>query len=362
MSRHAEPHVSQCFRGLRGALLATLAGLSACHGVQTPAPAVAPATTAPSPVAALEAPPEASATAAVRVDVARAPLCSDDRERCLSASLPLLERVLPTVARSPRDAFEALRASESPAARAWAAYLAHHEGDDATAEAMLTELDRAGVRSDLAPADVRDAGARALYLARELTEAASDASSDLVARLPCVVFEWDGEAARRAFRPAWGSTRDRLMAPFKTRCAAEALEGAMPPAARRGVLAASEAMSRALFREFPRPDDGTMWVAIEIDAREALTESLLGFTSDARERDVAMRNVVARLAAEDPRALPRVGNYRRSAEAHMTALANGICAVARARGQAVTGGQCQRQAYNAQLAAFTTWVGAIHGQ
>ncbi len=352
-------------------MFAALTSLAACGGVQTPAPAVAPATTAPSPVTAVLDAPAAMTTATeetratavtAATSAAAAPLCTDDRARCLEASRPLLERVLPTVARSPRDAFEALRTSNAPAARAWAAYLAHHEGDDATAEAMLSELDRAGVTSALTPSEVHAPGARALYLARELTEATGSASNDLVASLPCVVFEWDGEAARRAFGPAYGSTRDRLMAPFKARCAAEALEGALPPAARRGVLAASEAMSRALFREFPRPDDATTWVAVEIDAREALTESLLGFTSDARERDVAMRDVVARLAARDPRSLPRVGNYRRSAEAHMTALANGICAVARARGQAVTSGQCQRQAYNAQLTAFTTWVGAMHSE
>jgi hypothetical protein len=45
----------------------------------------------------------------------------------------------------------------------------------------------------------------------------------------------------------------------------------------------------------------------------------------------------------------------------VTAIANGICAVARMRGEAVTGGQCQRRAYTATLAAFTVWVGAQHG-
>lgn len=355
MKKPAVHHDSQRFSGLRGAVFATLATVTACHGVQTPAPAVASSTTASEAVTPAQTTP-------AQTPPALAVGCEGDRETCRRAALPLLDRVLPMAGEHPGEAFEELRVSSAPAARAWAAYLAHHQGDDATAEAMLDALAQEGETSHLAPEGAQAPGVRALYLARELTESLSEGGEDLVSKLPCAVFAWDGDDARRAFAPAHGSTRDAIMAPFKQRCAAEALEGAMAPAARARVLAASDAMSRALFREFPRPDEGTMWTAVAIDAREAITESLLGFTSDARARDVAMREVVARLAAADPNALPRVGNYRRSAEAHMTALANGICAVARARGQSVTGGQCQRRAYNAQLAAFTTWVGALHGQ
>lgn len=362
MSKSSISDHSQRTHGFFGVALAALSSLAACGSVQTPAPTVAPETTPLATVAASARPAETvqppPATAASAPDA----LCADGDEACERRALPLLTRVLPTVASAPHEAFEALSASNARSARVWAAYVAHHEGDDATASAMLDALEREGLASSITPDEVSAPGARALYLARELVEALSDSENDLIASLPCEVFAWDGEAARRAFGPVHGSTRDRLIAPFKERCAVEALRRALPPAAQRGVLAASDAMSRALFREFPRPDEGTMWTAVEIDAREALTESLLGFTSDPRERDAAMRDVVARLAAEDPRALPRVGNYRRSAEAHMTALANGICAVARSRGQAITGGQCQRQAYNAQLSAFTTWVGALHAR
>ncbi len=341
-------------------MFATLASVAACHGVQTPTASVAPSPTVSSSTVT---PSTAGDTALTQTPATpRVARCEGDRERCLRDGAPLLARVLPTVAEHPREAFEALHASPSPAARAWAACLAHHSGYDSAAEAMLSQLAEEGEVSHLAPDDARSPGARALYLARELTEALSDGERDAVDALPCAIFSWDGDDARRAFAPAHGSTRDALIAPFKQRCAAEAVGRAMPPEESQRVLAASEAIGRALFRAFPRPADGTMWTAVAIDAREALTESLLGFATSARESDAAMREVVARLAAESPSTLRLVGRFRRTAEAHTSALANGICAVARQQGQSVTGGQCQRRAYSAQIKAFTTWVGALHGR
>lgn len=332
--------------------LGLAAALGACRSVNTPAPSVAPVATvalAPAPIAAV-----VPATAAAP---AEAP-CEGDA--CVREGIAALTAALPRVERSPEVARATLRASRSPMARAWSAYLAHHAGDEAAASAIMAELARDGESPRLAPDDVTAPGDRALYLARAHAEALSGSETDVVSMLPCAVFQWDGAAARRAFAPMHGSTRDAIIAPFKQRCAREAVERAMPAGAR--VLAASEAVSRALFREFPRPEAGTLWTAVAIDAHEALRDSLLGLTlAPEVGSDAAVRAVVARLAAERPQLLPHVGNYRRSAEGHVTAIANGICAVARMRGEAVTGGQCQRRAYTATLAAFTVWVGAQHG-
>ncbi len=349
MIKRSQPRFSMGFRGVRSAALAVVMALAACRSVSTPAPAVSPqATVAPAPVAVSDVPAASDAAAAT---------CTGDREECLREAMPLLARALPEVARSPESAREALRASRSPAARAWAAYLAHRAGDEADARSIMESLAREGETPSLAPDEVTEPGARALYLAREHAELLGD---DAVALMPCAVFAWDPEVARRAFAPLHGSTRDVIVAPFKQRCVREALDAAMGPAAGARVVAASEAVTRALFREFPRPEEGTMWTAVSIDAHEVLRDALLGIVPQA-DADAAARAVVARLAAEDPRSLPRVGSYRRSAEGHVTALANGICAVARMRGQSVTGGQCQRRAYSATLTAFTVWAGALRG-
>lgn len=352
MHTSAEHRISQWFSS---ASLVALASLGACRSVNTPAPVVAPvATVAPVAPDVTLAPLAAPVAADAPVETP----CAGDA--CVREGVAALTVALPQVERSPEAARAALRASRSPMARAWGAYLAHHAGDEAAARAIMTELARDGESPRLAPDDVTAPGDRALYLAREHAEALSGSDADVVALLPCAVFQWDGAVARRAFAPMHGSTRDAIIAPFKQRCAREAVERAMP--AGRQVMAASEAVSRALFREFPRPEEGTVWTAVAIDAHEALRDSLLGLTlAPEVGSDAAVRAVVARLAAERPQLLPRVGNYRRSAEGHVTAIANGICAVARMRGEAVTNGQCQRRAYTATLAAFTVWVGAQHG-
>lgn len=325
-------------RRLRPLARALAAAVAACASVSSPAPAVAQPTTAP------------------------AARCRDDRDACLRAALPALARALPEVGRSPAAALGSLRGSSSPAARAWAAYLAHHAGDDAGAEAALAALARDG-ESPTVDEGERDVAARALRLAREHAELLSGDAPDLVGLLPCAVFAWDPAAAARAFGPMHGSTRDAIVAPFKRRCVSEALGAALPAAAGARVEAAADAVSRALFRQWPRPADGTMWTAVALSAQEALRDPLLAVEGPSIEaQDAATRALVDRLAADDPRSLARLGAYRRAAQGQVGALANGICAVARDRARPMTAGQCERRAYAATLTAFTVWVGAMHGR
>ncbi|MFO0606033.1 MAG: hypothetical protein U0324_22800 [Polyangiales bacterium] len=176
------------------------------------------------------------------------------------------------------------------------------------------------------------------------------------------MFERDGAEAARAFGPVHGSTRDAVVAPFKRRCVAAVLDRHLGAQARAQALAADEALARALFRAWPQPAEGTLWVGVSIAAREVVRDSLLGVAPDDRATDVAMREVVGRLAADDPRALARVGSYRRAAEAQVGVFARTLCALAAARGQPLSGGQCTRRAYTVTLATFTTWVGALQGQ
>lgn len=327
----------------RSPVLALLIVLfAACRSVASPAPAVARRT---------HAPPPAPVTSPAAEPIA-------SRDARLAEAVPLLEDQLPRVAGDPASARRTLRASRSPAARAWAAWLAHHAGDDVDAEAILRELAGEGERPTLAP-DGAAPGARALWLAREHVEALSASAPQLVNALPCAVFDGDGADAARAFGPAYGSTRDALVAPFKRRCVEAALERHLGAAGRARALAVDAALSRALFRAWPQPDDGTMWVGVSIAAREVLRDSLLGVSPDDRATDVAMREVVGRLAADDPRSLARVGSYRRTAQSHVGALAQTLCALASARGRALTPGQCTRRAYTVTLATFTTWVGAL---
>lgn len=332
----------------RHALLpVALALLAACRSVAPPAAPAAPRThvAPPPPVAA--APP------------AQAPRCGD-RDACLAAGAPLLAALLPRVEREPAEVRRALRASPSPAARAWAAWLAHDAGDDGEAEAIVRALEAEGERSPMLPDDARGPGERALWLARAHAEALSATTPELLDALPCAVFERDGAAAARAFGPAHGSSRDALVAPFKRRCAEAALERHLGARGRAQALAAADALARALFRAWPQPAEGTPWVGVSIAAREVVRDSILGVSPDDRATDRAMREVVGRVAADDPRALARVGGYRRAAEAQVGALARTLCALAAARGQALTPGQCTRRAYTVTLATFTTWVGALY--
>jgi hypothetical protein len=317
---------------------------AACRSVASPAPAVAPQTHAPPVIAAPAAPPTAAAPVS--------------REARLAEGIPLLEDQLPHVEDDPAAVRRTLRASRSPAARAWAAWLAHHAGDDADAEATLRELAAEGETASLAPDDAT-VGARTLWLAREHAEQLAATSPRLLASLPCAVFAWDGADAARAFGPAHGSTRDALVAPFKQRCVEAALERHLGAAGRARALAVDAALTRALFRAWPQPPEGTIWVGASLATRDVMRDSLLGVSPDDRATDVAMRAVVGRLAAADPRSLARVGSYRRTAESHVGALAQTLCALASARGRALTSGQCTRRAYTVTLATFTTWVGAL---
>lgn len=332
---------------------------SACAGVSTPAPTVVAQT--PAPAVSVAPPPPAPVNPAVdpaAEAAAEAARCQADRVECLREGLPALTRAMVEVPQAPEQARTILGASRAPSARVWAAYLAHHAGDDAGAETALAALVRDGEAPTLdaavtAPAD------RALRLAREHAELLGD---DAVAQLPCAVFAWDPAAAARAFGPMHGSTRDALVAPFKQRCVAEALAGALSPSERARVTAAVDAVTRALFRQWPRPAEGTLWTAAAISAREALTDPLLGVEGDPlAAQDAAARAVVERMAQESPESLPRLGAYRSAAEGRVGAIARGICAVWRARGRTISAGECQRRAYTATLAAFTVWVGARQG-
>ncbi|MEZ4391677.1 MAG: hypothetical protein R3A48_11320 [Polyangiales bacterium] len=284
--------------------------------------------------------------------------CQADRVECLREGLPALTRAMAEVPRAPEQARAILGESRAPSARVWAAYLAHHAGDDAAAETALAALARDGETPTLdaavtAPAD------RALRLAREHAELLGD---DAMARLPCAVFAWDPASAARAFGPMHGSTRDALMAPFKQRCVAEALAGALSSSERARVSTAVDAVTRALFRQWPRPADGTIWTMVAISAREALTDPLLGVEGDPlAAQDAAARAVVERMAQESPASLSRLAAYRSAAEGRVGAIARGICAVWRARGRTISSGECRRRAYTATLSAFTVWVGARQG-
>jgi hypothetical protein len=303
-----------------------------------------------------------SPTPAVAQPTTAAARCRVDRDACLREALPTLGRALPEVGRSPAAALAALRASGSPAARAWAAYLAHHAGDDVGAEAILAALARDGEAPTVDNGGDGDVADRALRLAREHADLLSGEAPDFIGLLPCAIFAWDPGAAARAFGPTHGSTRDAIVAPFKRRCVTEALGAALPPAAGARVEAASEAVTRALFRQWPRPADGTMWTAVAISAQEALRDPLLAVDgASVGAQDAATLALVARLTVDDPRSLARLGAYRRAAQGQVGALANGICAVSRERGRPLTAGQCERRAYAATLTAFTVWVGAMHG-
>jgi len=327
--------------------------LAACRSVAAPT----------APVAAPTRPPVAPLTAVAPSPAPPAsPARCGDRDACLAEGVALLEDLLPRVDDDPDGARRTLRASRSPAARAWAAWLAHRAGDDADAEAVLAELATEGERPTLAPDDARGPGARALWLAREHVDLLAAEAPRLVDALPCAVFERDSAEAARAFGPVHGSTRDAVVAPFKRRCVTAVLDRHLGAQARAQALAADEALARALFRVWPQPAEGTLWVGVSIAAREVVRDSLLGVAPDDRATDVAMREVVGRLAADDPRALARVGSYRRAAEAQVGVFARTLCALAAARGRPMSGGQCTRRAYTVTLATFTTWVGALQGR
>lgn len=336
--RPSKPLLCLCFVAFAG-----------CGSVPRPAPGVAARTTAPPAPA-----PTVSATATPEPTRVR---CEGDRVACLREGLPTLLRALPEMSRSPEQATATLRTSTSTLARAWLAYLAHHAGDDAGADAILAELARQG-ETPVVVEGTTDPAVRALTLAREHAELLDDGTNDDVAqRLPCVVFAWDPGPAARAFGPMHGSTRDQLVAPFKRRCVGEALGHAMPPAAASRTVAAVEAVSRALFRAWPQPD-GTIWFAAALAAQEALHDPLLGVEGDpVAEQDAAARELVARLSADSPELLAPLVAYRRAAQGQVGAIASGICAVSRERGRALTAGQCERRAYAATLTAFTLWVG-----
>lgn len=329
----------------RSLLCLGFVALAACRSVPPPAPAVAPPSTSPSAPATVAA---ATAPVAAAPETPARPRCEADRDACLRDGLPVLVRALSELARSPEQAMATLRTSDSPATRAWVAYLAHHAGDDAAANAALAELARDGETPEV-DEGTTDPAVRALTLARTHAERLSGGDDDVVARLPCVVFAWDPAAAARAFGPMHGSTRDELVAPFKRRCVAEA------QAPR--VVTAAEAVSRALFRAWPQPD-GTIWHAAAIAAQEALRDPLLGVEgAPLAEQDTASRELVTRLSAESPELLRPLVGYRRAVEGSVGAIASGICAVSRERGRPLTAGQCERRAYAATLTAFTLWVG-----
>lgn len=324
----------------RGATFSLALALATLGSVITPTTAVAQTTTV--------APSGASASAA------SSPRCAS-REDCLVEALPLLARTLPRAAAAPAEVAVELMAAQSLAARAWAAYLQHHIGDDAAAERTLATLAAEGEQPRLAP-DGASVATRALHLVREHVEALSGRGDDPVAMLPCAVFAWDPEAARDAFAPVHGSSRDAIVAPFKSRCVAESHAALLDVGGRARAQLAEEALLRALFRQWPAPD-GTYWNAAAIAARETVRDTLLLLPPRAEvASEAAARALVARLGERD---LARLMAYRRAAEGQLGALTTAVCAAVRARGEAITRTRCEDRVRQATLAAFTSWVGAL---
>ena len=106
----------------------------------------------------------------------------------------------------------------------------------------------------LSPGAGEEAAAQGLV--GEHAEALSGSNADVVAMLPCAVFQWDGAAARRAFAPVHGSTRDAIIAPFKQRCAREAVERHVASATQNQALSALLFLYRQVLGvELPWLDD-----------------------------------------------------------------------------------------------------------
>jgi hypothetical protein len=222
---------------------------------------------------------------------------------------------------------------------------------------VLAALETAGERATLAESGEGDLATLALLLAREHAELLSTAAPDLIEVLPCAVFRWDPATARRAFGPVHGSSRDSIVAAFKSRCVHEALSQAMPEAQREQARRAEESVTRALFQQWPVPTEGTIWTANAIAARETVRDTLLLLPLDPEvEGEAHARALIARLDDADRR---RLMAYRGRTEGSAWGLARAVCAVARARGEAISTWQCEMRARGAVLAAFTSWVGAL---
>ena len=264
-----------------------------------------------------------------------------------SSSVPLLARALQTIDTPESQA--ALRTSNSPAARAWLAYLAHHAGHDAEAERQLAGLDPDG--TSLAP-DGSPIETRILFLIRAQTELLGAESSDLVPSLPCAVFRWDPEAARRAFGAAHGSSRDSIIAPFKRRCVDEALT----PSQRGSLRSAVTAFDAALFGRWPVPEDGTYWISVAILTHEQILDSLLFVRSGMGHEARTPLAPVAGLDSTDRR---RVRGFLRDARGSEVTLARIVCDLVNGTNVQLAEATCRARARASTRAAFAEWHGAL---
>ena len=347
----------------RFAFLAVVAvvALASCASVSANTRAASrettPATVAEAP-ATLDAPLDLPVTAPPDANAVTVARCDDDRDRCLRDALPVLTSALPRAGVAPdAEVIASLRASRSPAALVWAAYMLHHAGEESEARRVLAALEAAGERATLVEGGESDTATLALSLAREHAELLSGGAPDVIEVLPCAVFRWDAGVARRAFGPVHGSNRDAIVATFKSRCVHEALSQSMPEAQRAEARRAEEGVARTLFQQWPVPTEGTIWTANAIAARETVRDTLLLVPLDPEiEGEARARALIVRLDDADRR---RLMAYRGRTEGSAWGLARAVCAVARARGEAISAWQCEMRARAAVLAAFTSWVGAL---
>lgn len=316
-----------------------------CGSVQTPTAAVAPA---PPPVVATPAPVTVAPPAPAR--------CDDDNDPCVREQLPALTRALDQAETSPRDALAALDGLTAPEAIAWRSYLAHHVHDEDAAAQALAQIEDEAMSA--APSEVTAPGARALWVIRRRAEALQSLDPDHLEHLPCAVFQWDPTDARDAFAPTYGSTRDVIIAPFKRRCVDAAVSQALGAEGVARVHNAEDAVFRALFRQWPVPEEGTLWTAVAIRARETMRDTMLRVPPPSDTAPAAARALVARLSEADR---ARLMIYRQATEGPTGPLTRSLCSVARARGETVSLGACESRVRAATLAAFTVWVGALRG-
>ncbi|MDP3276615.1 MAG: hypothetical protein Q8Q09_15565 [Deltaproteobacteria bacterium] len=285
-------------------------------------------------------------TDAPAADVDAGPLAREACDSaCALAGAAAVRSALPLFETDAARAATLLRASRAPMALAWAAYLAHHAGNEREAEALLNAIGEDASTMVSPPESVRIAGHRALWIVRARTEEFEDDAARYVLRdaIPCVIFQWDRDAALDAFAPQHGSSRDTFMSEFKDRCSGAALRralGADEPAVSRAV----GSIRAAIFRQWPVPQDGTMFLSFSIAAGQKIGDAILG----------APINVVSR-GPQSAQRTRRATQFQREIAPHLAPFARGLCAVDRT----LTPPQCDERARAAALSAYESWVSSL---